>query len=62
MCNTCMCSTLTPDPDALEPDFDDNPSKIDYDTLPDNFDSRDKWPKCNNSISSIGDQDDCGNC
>jgi len=58
-----LCGTIGPDPDdPLEPDFDDDPPKIDYDTLPDNFDARSKWPQCNNSISTIGDQDNCGNC
>jgi len=37
-----LCSTVTSDPDdSLELDFDDDPPKIDYDTLPDNFDSWD---------------------
>ena len=58
-----LCGTLDPEPgDSLEADFDDDPPKIDYDTLPASFDARTKWPKCNSSISLIGDQDNCGNC
>jgi len=40
----------------LEPDFDDAPPDIDYDTLPTSFDSHSRWPHCNVSINAIGDQ------
>jgi len=58
-----LCATLGPDPDdPLEPDFDDDPPKIDHDMLPSSFDVRNKWPHCNESVNAIGDQDNCGNC
>jgi len=58
-----LCGTLESDPDdPLMPDFDNDPPLMDYDTLPSSFDVRSKWTRCNNIVSLIGDQDDCGSC